>query len=97
MGYDDAINRSQFATIGKMLDNRIAARVCCDRCDAWQDVDLAALAARVGRDYSLVDRRCRCKLTPGCRGWNRFLHDLHGGMFSRLWTNAASDRWFLGS
>lgn len=93
MGFDDAINRSQYATVGAMIANGIAARATCDRCRGWRDVDLVALAELKGAAYSLVDRRCRCKLTPGCKGWNRFSHNLHGGFFERMWTDKASERW----
>jgi hypothetical protein len=41
-------------------------------CGAWRDLDLAALAAKVGPTYSLWNRRTRCRLTEGCAGWNRF-------------------------
>lgn len=65
--------------------------VSCDRCNAYRDVDIPALLAKVGPNYSLINRRCRCKLTPGCNGWNRFRY-LHGVM-RRLWDDNASDRW----
>lgn len=67
-------------TLGAMIDGETQVRVRCSGCaevKLFTMADLEALAAKVGRDYSLVDRRCRCRLTPGCRGWNR-LYYLHG-------------------
>lgn len=55
-----------------MLDHGTQIRVGCTKCDKVHDLDIAALAEKVGRDYSLINRRCRCRITPGCRGWNRF-------------------------
>jgi hypothetical protein len=37
-------------------------------------VDLIQLRLRVGGKYSLVNRRCRCRLTANCPGWNRFYY-----------------------
>lgn len=43
-----------------------------------------ALAEKVGPEFSLIDRRCRCRLTPGCDGWNRF--DFKAGVFRPMST-----------
>ena len=59
-------------TIGLMIDFGARVTVWCDQCGGFAVVDLAALVEKVGRDYSLVDRRCRCRLQPGCIGWNKF-------------------------
>ena len=68
-----APNISRWAlTLGGMIDFGGVVQVWCDRCRGSAEVDLTALAEKVGRDYSLVDRRCRCRLTPGCIGWNCF-------------------------
>jgi len=34
--------------------------------------EIVALAEKVGEDFSFYNRRCRCRLTPGCEGWNQF-------------------------
>jgi hypothetical protein len=79
------------------LDRAIAdggqVRAFCTRCRAARQVDLRALRARVGGDYCLVNRRCRCRLTPGCAGWNRF-HYLHG-VYRPLWDDATAERWIV--
>jgi hypothetical protein len=65
----------------RTLDGLIAGghpvRVWCDRCGVWREIDLIALRDRVGGDYSLINRRTRCRLTEGCAGWNRFTYQ-HG-------------------
>lgn len=79
------------ASVGALRDEGVQVRVVCNGCGAWADVDLAALADRVGATYSLIDRRCRCRLTPGCAGWNRFYY--HHGVLRPLWTEARARRW----
>lgn len=37
--------------------------------------DLSRIAAAKGMDYTLYNRRTRCRLTAGCPGWNYFLFD----------------------
>ena len=66
-------------------------RVMCTGCSSCKDVDLVALRERVGGAYSLIDRRCRCRLTQGCSGWNRFYY--LQGCYRPLWSDAASARW----
>jgi hypothetical protein len=73
-------------TLGAMLDQgegRVIVRVTCAQCRGSRDIDITALAARVGRDYSLINRRCRCRLLPGCIGWNRFYYTTHVGTWTR--------------
>lgn len=65
--------------------------VSCTVCKYWQDVDIPKLIAIKGPDYSLIDRCCRCNVTPGCKGYNRF-HYLRG-VFRPLWTDRAIYRW----
>lgn len=69
------------------LDAAIAdeARIMglCSTCEQYRDVDLGALREIKGGSYSLINRRTRCKLTPGCPGWVKF-HYLHG-VFRPLW------------
>ncbi len=66
-------------TIGRMLDSGGLAvfASCFGGCWAHDRIDLAALIARVGRDYSLVNRRCRCRCG---RGWIKFMFRDHGGL-----------------
>lgn len=66
-------------------------RVGCDRCGEWRDVDLEALAKKVDANYSLINRRCKCRLTPGCDGWNRFFYQR--GVFRNLWTIERGEIW----
>ncbi len=77
--------------LGAMIDRDASIRVSCSRCGEWRNVDVAALAERVGRDYSLIDRRCLCRLTAGCKGWNRF-HFL-AAVYRPLWTEERSMQW----
>ena len=48
--------------------------VWCAACHEMAPVDLIQLRLRVGGKYSLVNRRCRCRLTANCPGWNRFYY-----------------------
>jgi hypothetical protein len=77
-------------TLGAMLDEGAKVRAWCSACGRCTDVDIAALTAIKGRDYGLIDRRSRCKMT-GCKGWVRF-HYSHG-VFRPLWSDAATLRW----
>ena len=56
-------------TLGKMIDGGHTAMAECSSCRGHRDIDLVALAAKVGRDYSLWNRRSPCRLTDGCKGW----------------------------
>jgi hypothetical protein len=82
-------------SIDAMIAADIGARVMCDGCSAYQDLDLVELRAKVGGSYSLFNRRCRCRLTPDCKGWNRFYY--LNGMAWAMWDDATADRWALGS
>ena len=66
-------------------------RVICNGCRECRDVDLQALAAKVGPEYSLIDRRCRCRITPGCVGWNRFMYLF--GVYRHLWSYERDEIW----
>jgi hypothetical protein len=94
-GKDMAKRAALFPTWVETLDAMIAegtvVRVMCTHCSVCENVELQALREKVGGTYSLVNRRCRCRLTPGCAGWNRFYY-LQGCM-RPLWDDAASDRW----
>ena len=74
-----------YQTLGDTIDDHgpgVQIMVDCSQCGRAHNFthdELVALAAKVGRDYSLIDRRCRCRLTEGCTGWNAF-HYLNGVM-----------------
>ncbi|WP_408585892.1 hypothetical protein [Novosphingobium sp.] len=72
-----AILPSWVQTLDAMVEHGTQIRVYCTRCKECRDVDLVGLRERVGGGYSLINRQCKCRLTPGCAGWNRFTY-LHG-------------------
>lgn len=84
-------------TVGAMKNARdsnpdaCCVQVSCDRCEGYRDVDLDALIAAKGPGYSIVNRRSRCKLTKGCRGWNRFHYK--SGVMRPLWDQRTIERW----
>lgn len=78
-------------TLGAMIDRGVEVRVLCELLCGFRDLDLIPLADRVGRDYSLIGRRCRCRVTAGCTGWNRFYYRL--GVFRPLWRSEDVLRW----
>ncbi|KKC27429.1 hypothetical protein [Sphingomonas sp. SRS2] len=83
-------------TVGKMLavqDGRghKHVMVMCDTCKEARDVDLAAIVETKGADFSLINRRARCRLTAGCKGWNRFRYQ--SGVMRPLWTDRQADGW----
>ncbi|MFC0305212.1 hypothetical protein [Rhizorhabdus histidinilytica] len=84
-------------TVGAMKAARdekpdhFGVRVSCDTCREGRDVDLDAIITKKGADFSLVNRRARCKLTRGCRGWNRFFYQ--GGVMRPLWTQEQVEKW----
>lgn len=81
-------------TLGAMIDNGTTVQVYCSTCRVFRRLtldDMRSLAEKVGRDYSLVNRRCRCRLTPGCRGWNKFQYLL--GVMRNLADPNVADRW----
>lgn len=101
MAIPKRITRSSFPawvqTVGESLrfiaeGERIEIKAWCHGgCGKTRMVDFEKLCAAEGPDYSLIDRRCRCTLTPGCKGWVRFHYKL--GVFRPLWTDEAGARW----
>jgi len=83
-------------TIGAMLDSNANVKAACTKCGVHQAVDLAKLIAAKSRDYSLVNRRCPCRLTPGCKGWNRFHYSAsHSTPLRPLWVDGeVYPRWY---
>lgn len=67
--------------------------VACDRCKQWRSVDLDAIIAARSLTFTLINRRYRCKLTPGYQGWNRFWYQ--SGVMRPLWTEKQAERWSL--
>jgi hypothetical protein len=86
------------ANLGAMIDEGSEIQVSCTlHCKPGHNfttAELVALAAKVGRDYELYNRRCPCRFTPGCRGWNQFFYKR--GVYRPLRDVATSERWFLG-
>lgn len=78
-------------TIGEMLAKGEGVRVGCSRCKSGRLVDLAKLIEAKGPDYSLFNRRCRCKLMKGCPGYNRFFTT--SGFGKMFWDEATDLRW----
>lgn len=90
------IRFSWLANLGAMIDERSAIQVSCTKCGIYHRFtteELAALADKVGRNFSLWNRRCRCRLTPNCLGWNRFNYLL--GVYRPLWDQAGTHHWQL--
>lgn len=56
-------------TLGQMIDQGHTAQAFCRKCHSYRDIDIAALIAKVGRDYSLWNRRSPCRLSKNCTGW----------------------------
>lgn len=64
-----------YSNLGRIIQTGIRVRARCEDCKATKEfstADIEALAAKTSYRYSLVDRRCKCRITPGCDGWNRF-------------------------
>jgi hypothetical protein len=81
-------------TIGKMLDDGIRVYACCSRCGCQKAVNLANLIEIKGRDYSLFNRRVkRCKMLPGCDGYNYFATDRWGGVITPFRDPETGARW----
>ena len=79
-------------TLGQMIDGGFEAYAECHTCHGHQVIDLEALAAKVGRDYSLWNRRCECRWTPGCKGYTVFLC---GGGWPYLMADEARAMWWV--
>lgn len=65
-------------TAGAMLAHRTGrVRAYCGECRRGRAVNLRRLVERKGADYSLINRRTRCRFTPGCMGVVYFhFHDV---------------------
>lgn len=85
-------NRYYTPTLGDMLRNGVRAKVECNRCQCERHINLEMLIAKVGPDYSLYNRRCRCKMMPNCLGHNYFLHN-RSGVWLPFRDAETADRW----
>jgi hypothetical protein len=65
----------------------------CDTCGERREIDIHALNGRVPWGYCLINRRCPCKLTPGCGGWNVFEYRDGKGPNLPLFDLWAQARW----
>ncbi|MCB2048584.1 MAG: hypothetical protein KDE32_10195 [Novosphingobium sp.] len=59
-------------SLAGLIDRQVPVRAMCDTCARFRDIDLDALAQVKGMDYDLWNKRTRCRIEPGCKGWNRF-------------------------
>lgn len=83
MGKQAPIKPAWVQSLDAMIAQHVPVRTMCTACSAYRDLDLDALREKVGGAYSLWNRRCRCRLTPGCAGWNRFYYI--NGMAVGMW------------
>ena len=68
----------------------------CNRCAGMAELtreQLEGIAREKGRDYVMIGRRCRCRLTPGCMGWNRFWY--WNAFWWPLWRDKDDGRWIM--
>jgi antitoxin component of MazEF toxin-antitoxin module len=88
------IDKTWLQTLGAMIDGDAKIQVQCTKCRRFKRFsrdDLVTLAERVGLGYSLINRRCRCRLTEGCDGWNRFYFLM--GIYRPLWDEEYGWTW----
>lgn len=71
-----------------MLVSGREAYAWCHDCGLQQKIDIELLAAKVGDDYSLINRRSRC---PRCHAWLRF-HYRQASLYP-MWDPEMSWRW----
>jgi hypothetical protein len=91
MAKSRAIFPAWVQTLGAMSDEGAEVYASCSgACRGHVEIDPAALIDKVGRSYSLVNRRSRCK-AEGCKGWWRVFYKL--GVFRPLWDEATDERW----
>lgn len=78
MGKGVPIRPDYVRSVGALIAAGVEVRASCTLCAGWRVVDLAAIAATRGADFSLWNKRARCRLTPGCAGVNRFRFNARG-------------------
>lgn len=59
-------------TLYSLIEVAVRVTVSCTLCSKYDFVDLKLLRERTSGDFSLWNRRYRCKLSLDCKGWNRF-------------------------
>ena len=67
-------------SLGALIDEGIRVTATCLTCKREKDVDLAAMAEKLGRGFELWNRAPRCNMTPGCSGRVLFQHSGRGVM-----------------
>lgn len=83
-----------YRTLKLIIDCSRTLKVLCTECrgdHTFTQDEIIALAEKVGLDFCVVNRRCRCRLTPGCTGWNRFYGMF--GVFHPLWDDERAVIW----
>jgi hypothetical protein len=77
-------------TLAEMVESGFESFARCPTCGFHKEIDLPALLAKVGPDYSLWNRRCRCR-RPNCIGWVRFA--VGPGWQTKDYDDATEARW----
>jgi hypothetical protein len=71
-------------SVGGLIDEGVEVRAWCDTCMAkYVVVDLGKIAEARGRDFTLWNKRSRCRLTEDCKGTIGFYYQAPG-MMARL-------------
>ncbi len=91
MGKSAPIIPAWIKSLDALIGADLGVRAMCTACPGHLDIDLLALREKVGGAYSLFNRRCACRITPGCGGWNRFY--CMKGMAQGMWDDATAHRW----
>jgi len=68
-----------------MIGAGLRCTAYCQTCCVSKDVDLQAVASRLGLSGSLWNRRARCRITEGCPGYARFFYDDARGRPREMW------------
>lgn len=76
-----------------MFRYNIRVWAVCETCGERKEIDLLALCDRKPWGYCLINRRCRCRLTAGCEGWNVFEYQEGKGPVLPLYDLKAQARW----
>jgi hypothetical protein len=82
MGKRTPIRPGFTASLVTMIAAAVRCRAMCGTCSGWRELDLTALAAKIGPDATLWNKRTRCRITEGCGGINRFYYDGRGRLSS---------------
>lgn len=78
MGKNEPLIPAWVCTVGAMRAEGVRVRWSCQSCRQWGDVDLARVEEAKGDDFSLINRRPRCR-QPGCAGRVLLLYSPGGG------------------